>query len=67
METCNSGGLMMVLGLKSVIYVFFMIFPLFLRFSLIFMNMQIRYFASQAIAEKKHMSNLQFDTKISSL
>ena len=32
-------------GLKSVIYgVFFMIFPSFLRFSLIFMNMQIRSF-----------------------
>ena len=29
------------LGLKSVIYDVFMIFPLFLRFSLILMNMQI--------------------------
>ena len=30
------------LGLKSVIYGVFTIFPLLLRFSLIFMNMQIR-------------------------
>ena len=37
-------------GLKSVIYgVCFMIFTLFLRFSLIFMNMQIRLFASQVM------------------
>ena len=36
-------------GLKSVIYGVFTIFPLFIRFSLIFMNMQIRYLAAPAM------------------
>ena len=37
LKTCNNNGL----GLKSV-YLFVYDFPLFLMFSLIFMNMQIR-------------------------
>ena len=50
-KTCNNGGLIMVLDCNqfTCIYIVFHDLPLFLRFSLIFMNMQIRSFASLAM------------------
>ena len=49
-KTYKKGGLMVALGLKSVTYgVCFTMFPQFLRFSLIFMTMQISLFASLAM------------------
>ena len=39
------------------LFIFFMILPHFLRFSLIFMNMQIRWFTNLTTG-KRHVSNI---------
>ena len=52
-KTCNNGCLMVVQGWNLFIYdVFFNDFTHFLRFSLIFINMQIRLFAYLTIWSK---------------